>query len=185
MSDAQQKPSEIKENLNEAKESIGKLWGSVTSETHSTIEKVADKTGKWFEEKKNTVTKEDVAKAVDKAEGGINKLLNSGKDYVVKLGKQAKLLWEMLRASVKQEFDIPWATVAAITTTLLYLISPIDVMPDFIPALGFVDDALVIALCISLIRVDLKRFAAAKNLNLADYALGEDGKPLEENKPQS
>ena len=78
-----------------------------------------------------------------KARAGIEKLLNSGKDYVVKLGKQAKLLWEMLRASAKQEFDVPWATVAALTATLLYLISPIDVMPDFIPGLGFLDDALV------------------------------------------
>ncbi|MBK6765186.1 MAG: DUF1232 domain-containing protein [bacterium] len=184
MSETPQKPSEIKENLNEAKASIGKLWGSVTSETHGAIEKVADKTGQWFEEKKNAVTKEDVEKAVDKAETGINKLLNSGKAYVVKLGMQAKLLWEMLRASVKNEFDIPWATVASITATLLYLISPIDVMPDFIPGLGFLDDALVIALCLSLIRVDLKRYAAHKNLNLADYALGEDGKPLED-KPKA
>lgn len=184
MSDTEKK-TELKENFEEAKSSVTKLWGSVTNETHAAFEKVADKTGKWFEEKKNTVTKEDVEKAVDKAESGIQKLLNSGKGYVVKLGKQAKLLWEMLRDSVKKEFDIPWATVASITATLLYLISPIDVVPDFIPALGFADDALVIALCISLIRIDLKRYAAHRNLNLADYGLSSEGKPLDDDKPQA
>ena len=184
MSDTEKK-TDRKENFDEAKASVSKLWGSVTNETHSAFEKVADKTGKWFEEKKNTVTKEDVEKAVDKAEGGIKKLLNSGKEYVVKLGKQAQLLWEMLRASVKKEFDMPWATVASITATLLYLISPIDVVPDFIPALGFADDALVIALCISLIRIDLKRYAAHRNLNLADYSLSSEGKPLDEDKPSA
>lgn len=182
---SEEKKTDLKENFDEAKSSVTKLWGSVTTETHSAFEKVADKTGKWFEEKKNTVTKEDVEKAVDKAESGIQKLLNSGKSYVVKLGNQAKLLWEMLRDSVKKEFDMPWATVAAITATLLYLISPIDVVPDFIPALGFADDALVIALCISLVRIDLKRYAAHRNLNLADYGLSSEGKPLEDDKPQA
>lgn len=185
MSEADKKPSEIKENFDEAKASVSKLWGSVTNETHAAFEKVADKTGAWFEEKKNTVTKEDVEKAVDKAEGGIKKLLNSGKSYVVKLGKQAQLLWEMLRDSTKKEFDIPWASVAAITATLLYLISPIDIMPDFIPALGFVDDGLVIALCISLVRMDLKRYATDRNLNLADYGLSSEGKPLDDDKPKA
>ncbi len=185
MSDTEKGQGEIKESLEEAKSSVTKLWGNVTSETHSALEKVADKTGKWFEEKKNTVTKEDVSKAVDKAESGIEKLLNSGKGYVVKLGKQAKLLWEMLRDSTKKEFDVPWATVAALTATLLYLISPIDVVPDFIPALGFVDDALVIALCISLVRIDLKRYAAHRNLNLADYGLSPEAKPLDDDKPSA
>ncbi len=185
MSGTEKKPTELKENFEEAKASVSKLWGSVTDETHSAFEKVADKTGKWFEDKKNTVTKEDVEKAVDKAESAIQKLMNSGKAYVVKLGKQAKLLWEMLRDSVKKEFDIPWTTVASITATLLYIISPIDIVPDFIPALGFADDALVIALCISLIRKDLKRYAEHRKLSLADYGLSPEAKPLDDDKPKA
>ena len=41
--------------------------------------------------------------------------------------------------------------------TLAYVISPIDLIPDFIPVIGYVDDVTVIALVIRMIRKDLAR----------------------------
>ena len=45
-------------------------------------------------------------------------------------------------------------TIAA----LLYVLSPIDLIPDFIPVVGYVDDALVVAVCIKLVQADLDKY---------------------------
>ena len=35
---------------------------------------------------------------------------------------------------------IPFGTIAAVVASLLYFVSPIDVIPDFIPVIGYIDD---------------------------------------------
>lgn len=40
--------------------------------------------------------------------------------------------------------EIPWYSIAAIILGFLYLISPVDLVPDAIPILGQIDDAVVI-----------------------------------------
>ena len=42
--------------------------------------------------------------------------------------------------------DVPGRRKAALVLLLAYLISPIDVIPDFIPVLGQLDDAIVVVL---------------------------------------
>ena len=41
---------------------------------------------------------------------------------------------------------------------IAYLLDPLDVIPDFIPIIGFTDDATVIALAISRVRKELDKF---------------------------
>lgn len=53
---------------------------------------------------------------------------------------------------------VPWVTVALATGALLYLVNPFDAMPDFIPGLGYVDDATVISLVILSIKENLAQF---------------------------
>ena len=52
----------------------------------------------------------------------------------------------------------PWRSMAFVLGALLYFVSPIDAIPDFIPLVGFVDDAFVIALVMRAIRKDVKAF---------------------------
>lgn len=40
--------------------------------------------------------------------------------------------------------EIPWYSIAAIILGFLYLISPVDLVPDMIPVLGQVDDVVII-----------------------------------------
>ena len=44
-----------------------------------------------------------------------------------------------------------WA-IGVADLALLYVISPIDFIPDFIPVVGFLDDAVVLALCLKLLK---------------------------------
>ena len=63
--------------------------------------------------------------------------------------------------------EVPFATIAAIVGALAYLICPIDVIPDFIPVIGLVDDAAVIAICLKLVRTDIAAYRAWKHPRLA------------------
>ncbi len=52
-----------------------------------------------------------------------------------------KLAWRMFRAP-----GVPAAAKAVMPGVLVYLASPIDIIPDFIPVLGQLDDLLVLFL---------------------------------------
>jgi uncharacterized membrane protein YkvA (DUF1232 family) len=60
-------------------------------------------------------------------------------------------LWAVLRHAqlafrLLRDERVPTAVKLVIPATLLYLISPIDVMPDFLPMVGQADDLMVLLL---------------------------------------
>ncbi len=77
--------------------------------------------------------------------------LSGLRDFAVNLVR----LFEML---VEPDFAIPWRTTAAVVFALAYFISSVDLIPDAIPVLGFVDDAFVVAEVVILVAGDLARF---------------------------
>ena len=50
---------------------------------------------------------------------------------------------------------IPFYSIAAIVAALLYVFNPFDLIPDAIPVIGLVDDALVVGVCLMLVEQDL------------------------------
>ena len=54
--------------------------------------------------------------------------------------------------------EIPYNTIIAIVATLLYVISPLDLIPDIIPVVGFSDDAMAVAFCVKMIHADLEKY---------------------------
>ena len=57
--------------------------------------------------------------------------------------------------------EVSWGTIASIIVALLYIFSPIDLIPDPIPVIGLADDAMVVALCLKLIHEDLEKYASS------------------------
>jgi uncharacterized membrane protein YkvA (DUF1232 family) len=60
-------------------------------------------------------------------------------------------LWAVLRQAwlafrLLRDERVPTAVKLVIPATLLYLVSPIDVLPDFLPAVGQADDLMVLLL---------------------------------------
>ncbi|MBN2467220.1 MAG: DUF1232 domain-containing protein [Deltaproteobacteria bacterium] len=53
---------------------------------------------------------------------------------------------------------IPFLSTGIIVFTLFYILCPIDVVSDFIPVLGQLDDVTVLALCLYLVEKDLRDY---------------------------
>ncbi len=77
------------------------------------------------------------------------------------LGEKVQALVRMIRSYVQKEYvDIPWQTIVAVTAALIYLVAPFDALADFIPLLGFADDAAILSAVLASINQDLERFLA-------------------------
>ncbi len=121
-----------------------------TEKAEETLGEFADKVGE--EDVKDTLGKEDEIKKLFKRIKVLAKYCNDLCD-----------IFELLRDRVTGAYkETPWRTIAALTGALIYVLSPIDLILDFIPGIGFLDDAVVIGLAIKLARPDLEKYRAWK-----------------------
>jgi uncharacterized membrane protein YkvA (DUF1232 family) len=126
--------------------------------TDSTLEKESE----GIDEEKVKETEKMVQTWIDKkSESAPEKLINS-----------VKLLSEMVRDYIKGDYkQVPWRMIAMIVAALIYIINPFDLIPDFIPGIGWLDDMAVIGLVISGISHDLKDYCLQKGIPLDKYGL--------------
>ena len=70
-----------------------------------------------------------------------------------------RALLRLLRAYVKGEYrNVPPKSLILIVAGILYFLMPVDVIPDFIVGLGFIDDAAVLAWVVSTVKTVLDDF---------------------------
>ncbi|MWV13228.1 DUF1232 domain-containing protein [Pseudomonas sp. R-28-1W-6] len=67
-------------------------------------------------------------------------------DWAKALKRQVMVLWFCCRHP-----DTPWLAKAVAIAVVAYALSPIDLIPDFIPILGYLDDLLLLPLGILLV----------------------------------
>ena len=53
---------------------------------------------------------------------------------------------------------IPWKSIVFIVAAIIYFVAIVDLLPDFIPGIGYIDDAGVIAFVISQVKIDLDKY---------------------------
>lgn len=69
------------------------------------------------------------------------------------------MLISLIRAYIKKEYtDIPIGSMIAIVGGLIYFLSPVDLIPDTIPGVGYLDDAAVIGGVLKLVRDDVDEY---------------------------
>jgi uncharacterized membrane protein YkvA (DUF1232 family) len=66
---------------------------------------------------------------------------------------------------------IPWRSIAALAAALAYVISPFDLIPDFLVPIGWTDDLLVMALVWHLVKKELREYCAWKGFSPAEFEL--------------
>lgn len=104
---------------------------------------------------------EEILKDEDKMERFLQRLEKKLKTIPLAGDKLSNvpIMVSMVRSYIKKEYkDIPIGTIIAITSALIYFVSPIDIVPDSIPILGYFDDAAVVAACWKLVESDVDEY---------------------------
>lgn len=88
----------------------------------------------------------------------------SNKNSLGDAKEQAVLLAEFVKAWYKKEYrHVSKGTIMSILAALIYFVSPIDVVPDFLVGIGLVDDIAVLGFAYKRIAKDLEKFKAWKS----------------------
>jgi len=102
-------------------------------------------------------TKELLEVAMEKAE---NKKLGPIGELWDKLQLVFSLVKDWINGSYR---EIPKGTIITIIIGIVYFVSPLDIIPDIILPLGFVDDAAVLGFIIKQVGSDLERYRVWKD----------------------
>ena len=78
------------------------------------------------------------------------------------LASNRKTLWQMLRAVFNGSYRMSFMTTMVMIASLIYIISPIDIVPDFILLFGWIDDGVVLYLLLKRLNVETQRYIRFK-----------------------
>ena len=110
---------------------------------------------------------EELLKDKDKEKEKINQAFekaNINRSQLEEVWNNLQLLFSVVKDYLNGNYkEIPTGSMVAILACLLYFLSPIDLIPDFIPLIGYIDDVFVIALVIDQVHSDLKKYEDWKN----------------------
>ena len=110
----------------------------------------------------------DILNDSDKFEEFLQRLEKKLKVVPVVGGKLSNVpvMVSLVRSYAKKEYTkIPIGSIISIISALLYFVSPIDLIPDVIPVVGLLDDALVIAICWNLVEDDIEEYIRWREKN--------------------
>jgi uncharacterized membrane protein YkvA (DUF1232 family) len=103
-------------------------------------------------------TEKLISKASKKAKGK--------KKALVEVWDRLHLLFDMVTAWRKGEYrEIPKGSIIMILATIIYFVSPIDTVPDFLIGIGILDDAAVIGFTLRQIASDLDKYKIWQEVN--------------------
>ena len=128
------------------------------------------------------LTEEEVQARFDKSKEKAKKLLEDEDKmdrFLERLEKKLKhipvvggilseipTLISLVKAFIQKKYlEIPIGSMIAIVGALLYFLSPLDLFPDILPAIGLVDDAAVLTLAFKLVHDDVVEFKSWRGKN--------------------
>lgn len=115
-------------------------------------------------EEAGKVRKNDLETLLKRQEAIEAKVKSSGR--LERFSTDIKLMFSLIRDYWNGRYrTVPWKTIAAVAGALLYVMNPLDLIPDLIFGFGFLDDAGVVALCLKWVESDLHKYAAWKELS--------------------
>jgi len=114
-----------------------------------------------FEKLSKTASKEDIFKAVKESDSIYEKVAKSSV-FEKEIGK-VKLLLMLLKDYWDGKYtSLPYRTILAIAVALLYILNPIDLIPDVLPLLGLTDDLAMLLFVWEMVSKDVEEYALWK-----------------------
>lgn len=111
-----------------------------------------------YMEDKITKIKEEDIEIVLANEKAITTKIRDAKP-LKKFTEIGKVLFSMLRDfSTGRYPNTPWFTIATLAMVLLYILNPLDLIPDFIPVVGYLDDLAVLTIGMGWIETDIHKY---------------------------
>lgn len=99
-----------------------------------------------------TIGEEEFLYVGEKFEKKISAVEASRTSWIRDLSSGMTSLYELLEAHSQGEAPLSDAAVVVVGAALFYFVNPYDVIPDHIPATGYLDDAYVYNLCVKRLR---------------------------------
>ncbi|AUD01189.1 YkvA family protein [Spirosoma pollinicola] len=73
--------------------------------------------------------------------------------------EQLGVVTRLLKAYASGEYrQLPWKTLIRVIAVLIYFVSPIDILPDFLPIVGLTDDIALMFWLFSGMKDDIEKF---------------------------
>ncbi|MEN8248394.1 MAG: DUF1232 domain-containing protein [Bacteroidota bacterium] len=78
---------------------------------------------------------------------------------VHRIAAHLRVIVRMIKAYADGSYrDLPWKSILAMVSSVIYFLMPLDLMPDFIPLTGLLDDFTVIMLVTGAFHQDIEAF---------------------------
>ena len=115
------------------------------NETQITEEKVKEEYEKGFKEAEKLLNNPDkLEKILQKIERKLKVLPVVGNTFSI-----VPAMISLVRSYVKKEYtEIPLGSIVGIISALIYILSPIDLVPDAVPVAGYIDDTAILLACL-------------------------------------
>ena len=75
--------------------------------------------------------------------------------------RDVKTFFSMCWAVLRRRYPFPWKTFIVALLCAVYVISPVDLLPDVMPLLGITDDATFLLLVLAMIRQEIQKYRAS------------------------
>jgi uncharacterized membrane protein YkvA (DUF1232 family) len=114
----------------------------------------------WKKAKEVAKDKNRISAVVSNARLKLQRITKDSNEFQ-EFKSKLEILLRMAKSHISGDFKaFSWKTILLIVFALVYFVVPIDVIPDFIPMLGYSDDISIVYFIFQKLNDDIARFVA-------------------------